>query len=411
MNLSLHHFLLAVSMSLICVATCLCLPSFAQQTHVLEEDPVPTPDFLAELEDSTPHTPRRRPTRVLREDYVSEGFHQANHTTITEPVDPTQPNPSDTAGEQILDDPIFTESSFTESTESDLSNECGCGTNCGKAKAISCRIGNKCRLLSIFQPSSIVDNVTYWAGFQGFKGPFNRGGDSSFGLNEGVNLGFPISGSCNRRNGWGGQFGLEATQSNLSGSSVTLRERNQIFFTGGIFRRSSCGLQGGVVYDYLFDSWDTRVKLGQIRSELSWVNNQCHEIGFWSALSVQNDTIDMDTSIQLDATDVYAFFYRHHFECAAVGRAYGGWTDNHEGLLGIDFRIPLSSQLAIDAGATYLVPDEGTRNFGHLEESWNVGLRLIWYPRFCAQSDCRNLSRPLFNVANNGSFFIDNWNR
>ncbi len=408
MNLSLRHSFLAVSMSFICVATFLSWPSFAQQTQFHENDPAPTPDFLTDLGNTTSHTPRRRPTRVLPADYVSEDSLQENQITITEPVDHIQSNRSATDGEEILDDPIFTASAFTESTESDLSDECGCGTNCRKTKSISCRIGNKCCLLSIFQPSSFVDNVTYWAGFQGFKGPLNRGGDSSFGLNEGVNLGFPITKNCNRRGAWGGQFGLEATQSNLSGSSVTLRERNQIFFTGGIFRRSSCGLQGGVVYDYLFDSWDTRVKLGQIRSELSWVNNQCHEIGFWSALSVQNDTIDMESSIQLDATDVYAFFYRHHFESAAVARAYGGWTDNHEGLLGIDFRIPLSSQLAIDATATYLVPDEGTRNFGHLEESWNVGLRLIWYPRFCAQSDCRNLSRPLFNVANNGSFFIDN---
>jgi hypothetical protein len=41
---------------------------------------------------------------------------------------------------------------------------------------------------------------------------------------------------------------------------------------------------------------------------------------------------------------------------------------------------------------------------GFLDESWNVSLGLVWTPFARPGSCCPNYCRPLFNVANNGTF-------
>ena len=278
---------------------------------------------------------------------------------------------------------------------------------CGSAGCL----GSCCWLPSV---CCLADNVTYYFGAQGTKGPVNRGTDSSFGFRQGINMGAPLGGI----GGLGFQLGFEATQSNLSGAMprVTTNQRNQTFFTGGVFRRARCGPQVGVVFDYLHDNWDATIKLGQIRGELSWVNPCCHELGFWFAVSTQNDTEILNTleapntNLHLEPTDLFALFYRHQLQCGGQGRAFVGWSGGSDGLLGGDLVLPICDTWALGAEVAYLIPEASTGatpNGGNIEESWNVGIRLIWYPRGTATSDCSNLYRPMFNVANNGSFMVD----
>jgi hypothetical protein len=271
-----------------------------------------------------------------------------------------------------------------------------------------------------------LDNLELSAGVQGFTGPTNRGGSGSFGFNEAVNWGapLPVFDDC-----LGIQFGARATQSNLSGADFTDTSRTQLFVTGGLFRRVDLGLQGGVVFDYLNDSWYRQASLAQLRGELSWVFN-CHDdLGFWFTASNRSTTADSvirrttvqgtTTTVQdvtvsetWRATDMYAFFYRRAFgECRnGEARIFGGFTGQSDGLLGVDARLPLSDTWAVESNFIYLVPSEGTGsglNAGHSQESWNLGLNLVWTPgRRWSQSDSEYY-RPLLPVAHNGVFMMD----
>ena len=271
-----------------------------------------------------------------------------------------------------------------------------------------------------------LDNLELSAGVQGFTGPANRGSTGSFGFNEAINWGvpFPLLDNC-----LGLQLGARATQSNLSGADFTENDRTQLFVTGGLFRRVDVGLQGGIVFDYLNDSWYRNVALTQLRGELSWVFGCQDDLGFWFTASSGSATADSTTrqsvitggvpTIQLNTTtetwqgtDLYAFFYRRQFgECReGEARIFGGFTNQSDGLVGVDARFPLSDTWALETGFIYLAPKQGSGiglDAGHAQEGWNLGINLVWVPgRAWGQADSR-YSRPLFRVADNGVFMMD----
>jgi hypothetical protein len=75
--------------------------------------------------------------------------------------------------------------------------------------------------------------------------------------------------------------------------------------------------------------------------------------------------------------------------------------------------ICLSDCWALETGFTYLpapddaqlaIPGGGAIDLGAFQESWNVGINLVWYPHRHTFGECRSYYRPLFNVADNGSF-------
>jgi hypothetical protein len=215
------------------------------------------------------------------------------------------------------------------------------------------------------------------------------------------------------------QLGGQVTQSNLSGASFTDDTRYQAFVTGGLFRRVDCGFQGGLVVDYLHEDWDMECDLVQLRGELSWMFPCHHELGFWFSASVQNDDvlfpfvnnlIPTGQAMHFEATDIYAFFYRLRFdECrGGQGRLFGGFTGESDGILGGDILLPINNHWAFQADFTYLIPEEESGRIagGPLHEAWNISLNLVWYPGGCASGQ-GNYHRPLLNVANNGSFIIN----
>jgi len=258
-----------------------------------------------------------------------------------------------------------------------------------------------------------IGNLELFAGVQGFTGPRNRGGSGSFGFNEGLNYAIPLPGfAC-----MGGQIGFRATQSSLSGAEFTDNARNQGFVTAGLFRRVDVGLQGGLVLDYLTESWYSDVDMTNLRGEISWVVNGVHDFGFWFSSGVNSAdevSVEGEEVENWVATDLYAFFYRLQFGGCRDGEAriFGGWTGESDGLLGIDTRLPLSANWALESNFTYLIPNQGTgQGFeaGHAQEAWNVGINLVWYPgSLWGAGDY--YYRPLFRVADNGNFMIDRSN-
>lgn len=246
-----------------------------------------------------------------------------------------------------------------------------------------------------------------FAGAQGFTGPVNRGQAGSFGYHQGINWGTQLP----RLGGGelGMQLGARTTQTNLSGADFTPDSRYQVFLTAGLFRRVDCGLQGGVAYDYLSEDWYLEGDLSQIRGELSWMFPADHELGFWFTSGLGRDTADSQVGNRApvaetwEATDLYAFFYRHRFECGLESRIYAGFSGAGDGLLGNDFLVPLNDNWAVQANYTYLSPEQSGFPVGAQNESWNVGISVVWYPG-CNRARSCDYYRPLLNVADNGSF-------
>lgn len=263
-------------------------------------------------------------------------------------------------------------------------------------------------------------------GVHGFKGPLNFGHDSSFGFQEGINLG----GQIPFTHGVGWQFGLQGVQSNFSGAGITdqandfIREtdqdRNQLFMTVGAYNRVDWGAQAGFVVDFLQDEWHYDVSLAQVRGEIGWVFSCGHEVGFRFHVGLGDDTsftpiVDANgVFITVEPTNVFTVFYHHAFdECDSVYiDLFAGATEEREfilgesgtsAVLGGDFHIEMSRNWALETGFAYLTAPDGAGSGA--KDSWNVDFNFIWYPYGSTVGTGNKYFRPLFNAADNGSFF------
>ncbi|MBN2581254.1 MAG: hypothetical protein JXB10_19895 [Pirellulales bacterium] len=272
-------------------------------------------------------------------------------------------------------------------------------------------------------------NLAIFAGVQGFKGPRDRGRNGNFGFNEGVNWGAPLGDPW----GCGYQLGFAALQSNFSGDQVGLfaptnpnntartADRHQYFFTAGLFRRADPGgLEWGVVFDLLHDTYYDKTDVKQIRTEFGWQLSECCEIGYSGAYRLGSDTIadsfGRDIDGKLDATDQFVGFIRRYFENGGEGRIWGGATGDGDGLLGADCWLPLGRGFALQNSFNYLIPklfrgndanpNTGVQTGGQIEESWNLSINLVWYPGKSAQCMSTSCYRPLLPVADNGQFMV-----
>ena len=253
-------------------------------------------------------------------------------------------------------------------------------------------------------------------GVQGFKGPLDDGENANFGFQQGVNFGFALLPSY----GIGGQIGATFTQSDLHGYEVDGIEskdaRTQQFLTIGVFERATdcCALQWGIVFDWMKDEFVTDVELTQLRGEIGYLFNECSEVGFWFTASDDDDLSyysgnQGSRAIWAEPTDMYAFYYRHTACEGNELRVWGGFTDNSDGLLGGDFQVPLSDRLALRGAANYLIPSEEKGYDGSREESWGMGVSVVWYPGRRARCASTDLFAPLLRPADNTTFMVDAW--
>lgn len=256
-----------------------------------------------------------------------------------------------------------------------------------------------------------------WVGTVGFTNPsgvFRQGAttaqvEGAFGFQQGFNFGSQLPSLLAGQ--VGSQIGMRFIQSNLEGTQVADASRNQMFVTAGLFRRVDYGIQGGVVLDYFRQQWVEQADLYQVRGELSYLFSPAHEIGF---RFTENGRTDQQTvrllnpavtlSTRLRALDTYRVFGRVRFgHCAAsAAEAHVGTSNDGGVVLGCQLQQPLTGQLGLATSATYFVPG-GNSLAAEQQEAWNLGLALVWTPGRGFGTE-RDYNRPLFDVADNGSF-------
>ena len=258
-----------------------------------------------------------------------------------------------------------------------------------------------------------LSDMEYFGGVQGVKGAVNLGQAGSFGFNEGVNWGFPIPSFGGL--GLSGQVGVRFIQANPNGAQFTQSSREQIFVTGGIFRRVDYGLQIGAAYDFLNEDWYFKGTFGQIRGEISWVGSYGNTMGFRYTVETEEEPRVGAVATPLVPTagpfntftphDTYRFFYEQKFaQSNALVNAWGGFTGDSQGLIGADARLPVTERFMFHATATHLI-DGNSGNFSNIEEAWNIGINLVFIPKGWSRWK-RAYHRPMFDVADNGSFLI-----
>jgi hypothetical protein len=210
-------------------------------------------------------------------------------------------------------------------------------------------------------------------------------------------------------------LGYEATQSELSGDANTGDDHSfmQSFVTAGVFHRSPNGLQGGVAWDWLHDERNNGVNLAQVRTEVSLVTCGCHECGAMASFHLNDDKFSLTQTEgptihnTVQATNQYLLFYRMHGCRGGEGRVFGGLDDDSDGIVGADFLLPMCGCWSLQSEFTYLIPDNSAGVVGSQQEAWNLAINLVWHWKGHARECHSNPYRPLFNVADNGSFIVD----
>jgi len=283
-----------------------------------------------------------------------------------------------------------------------MASGCGEGVGCGSSVA---RPGPDYWCFPVCLPR--FKDLSVWAGVQGFRGPrdfANQRSDSNFGFHEGINVSgrAPLVGLLFPQLSY--QLGYQAVQSRLSGTATSVDDRSQQFVTAGLFRRVNTGLQFGVVWDMMDDDLDTDVTLQQIRGEISLKSPRGREVGFWFTKSTNDDA---SLGILYETVDQYAAFYRWHFGNGYESRLWGGATGDGEGLFGGDFYAPLNDRWSLQTGFNYLITDAANGLAGVSQESWNIGINLVWHLGNTAKRGCKSPYRPMFAVADNGWMFVD----
>lgn len=267
-------------------------------------------------------------------------------------------------------------------------------------------------------PRRLVDETSLFSGTQGFKGPLDLGRNGNFGLHEGVQFAGPIGWRLGLGHlGLGYQVGAQFVHSNFSGDQVVgvgEDQRDQSFLTAGLFHRAfrGQGWQYGLVFDSMRDNYYVDLTLAQIRTEISFLTPSGHEVGFWGAFGTRDDQDFVNGVLQTyEPTDLYAVFYRRNLRTGGQGRIWIGGTGSRDGLLGADFRVPLSNRWDFTGAANYLIPEESSGREGSAEESWGLAMNLVWYPfrRRCGVHN--GPFRSLFPLADNTVFMVDRVDR
>ena len=337
----------------------------------------------------------------------------ANRADFSEATDAPPVISDETASSHVVNEPheVFVEgSSEYIVAESGIAgcNSCGHGNCSGGCNS------NSYHYKGLLGRGLGIDHLSIFGGVQGFKNQSNRGEGASFGFREGVNFGTFGRGIILPPT-WGAQIGFSVSQTDLEGADFSETDRNQTFFTAGLYRRCDAGLQGGVVFDHLNDDWYYEdLGVSQIRAEVSMAISNRRSYGFQLATSLQEDTqtsnlLTGSLTETWETVEHYSFFYRTRMLSGGSGEVkfYAGWTGDSDGMIGADSKLPLHNGWALESNFTYLIPnDEEPTVSAFRNEAWNLGINLVWYPGSLNRCGGPRYHRPLFDVANNGTMIL-----
>ncbi|MEL7498178.1 MAG: DUF6666 family protein [Planctomycetota bacterium] len=237
--------------------------------------------------------------------------------------------------------------------------------------------------------------------------------DCSHGYYGGVNVGIPL---CRLTCGvFSGQFGVRTVNTNFNGSAFTTDDRNQLFFTAGLYRRVDYGIQFGVVADVLREEWYANSDLVQIRGDIGYVWPAGTTFGFRFATNVQDDIVagtfngQAFTNQGVTTDDNYRFYLRHDAKPGGWGEIFAGWSNSNQGIIGLDFDMPLTNRIGFEAGFTYYLNDDevpANRGLlgGYSGQAYNTYIGLSFRP--AGRAGYRSYDRPLLDVADNGSMLM-----
>ncbi len=292
-----------------------------------------------------------------------------------------------------------------------IDNPGPCGTCCNDCSASGCGCGCV---------GTWHDNTSAFFAGDGWNSIADDDDNNNFGFRLGFNSGFALGDSTLR-----GQFGLSygaydfhGRESSDTPEAASIEE--QIFLTGGVYKRSDvcCGdyLSYGLVYDAMItDNTGERaasIEIGQVRGVVGYALNEASEVGMWAAFRIDNDRV---AGIPYRAMDQVNFFWHYNWIYGADTTAYLGWSDDPGMLvLGLNGQAPLSSSTALFGNVVYNLPSTGGGDArvgvddAFNQETWNVTFGLVYY--FGGKAVSRNVSGnaglPLLPVADNGTFML-----
>ncbi len=262
----------------------------------------------------------------------------------------------------------------------------------------------------------ILQNTQVQAGAVSMRSPMDFEDSGNVGADVAINWGSAMPVLC----GLNVQAGARGVFSDYYGSEVngfsTDDSHNQVFWTAGVYFRSPSGVggwSGGIVYDQLIERYYRRYDLSQLRAELSYDFSGCFEVGFRGAFGLNEkwcDFVKLDKDLSVEAkvtpSSYYTMFIRKRSVEGAEFTVYGGATEWSEGLIGASAEAPLSDSFSLKGSTTYVFPSERGLHDKTKEESWNISVGLSWYLGGNARggNGCCGAQRPLFDVADNGSF-------
>ena len=270
------------------------------------------------------------------------------------------------------------------------------------------------------QFASLFRNASFFGGLTSFRhNAFTLPGnddlslDSNFGAFGGFNLGVPLCRILG--GGLSAQFGVRSVQTHFDGSDFTDDNRDQTFFTAGIFRRVDIGLQAGVVVDVLNEDFFVESDLTQIRGEVSYAFPTGGALGFRFAAAQQDDSFSGELNgVTVDefttgSDSHFRFFWRKVLNNGGYSEVFGGWSNAGHGVLGADLDVPVSKYIAMEAGAVYFLSEEiaptgSSLGDSRIDDSFNFYVGFALRPQGVARY--RSYDQPLLPVADNGTFLL-----
>ncbi len=152
--------------------------------------------------------------------------------------------------------------------------------------------------------------------------------------------------------------------------------------------------------------------MSQWRVKVGYELTPCREIGLWAAIPNDGDFAvlgDDPSNFHLNRFEPIphgSFYYRRCWHNGANTTAWLGIAEEPgEMMFGADARIPLNWRWAFVGNFNYLLPSASGPS-GQDDELWNVSLGIELTVGHGGNHCLANKSRPLFPLADNGSFLI-----